>query len=206
MCICCVPEKQVYTLGHLMNWSQWCEHTLFLCTCIKTIFHGLCTVLSLNPWLCHLLSPQRNPAPSVQTISASVKSAARASIRYTGSDNNSPLYSLLSAHGQIRIWFNTQLKAVIEKLLQISLLFSLISLRFKSSPGLLKHESRTHEFWLKKSKPPPSLYQFLSLFFFFVTAFDRNLINLWAPASSIYHPFSTRPGHYARAANYVGAS
>lgn len=132
--------------------------------------------------------------------------AAGASIRYTGSDTNALAYSPLSAHGQIRIWFNTQLKGVIEKLLQISLLFSLISLRFKSSPGLLKHESRTHEFWLKKkSKLHSSLHQFLSLFFL-VTGFDRNLINLWAPASSIYHPFSTRLGHYAHAANYVEAS
>lgn len=133
--------------------------------------------------------------------------AAGASIRYTGSDTNALAYSPLSAHGQIRIWFNTQLKGVIEKLLQISLLFSLISLRFKSSPGLLKHESRTHEFWLKKKNLSLLLASTNFFhFFFLVTGFDRNLINLWAPASSIYHPFSTRLGHYAHAANYVEAS
>lgn len=192
-----------------MHWCHWCiqtdsySYTLFLRPHIQIISSHSPLLESEHPilLLCHLLSPQCNVVPAMQAISVSVKSV---SISYTGSDTDAAPYSLLSANGQIRIWFNTQLKGVIEKLLQISLLFSLISLRFKSSSGLLKHESRTHEFWLKKSKPPSSLCQFLSLFF--VTGFDRNLINLWAPASSIYHPFSTRLGHYAHAANYVGAS
>lgn len=126
------------------------------------------------------------------------------SIFYSRSDTSTSPYSLLSAAWQISIWFNIQLKGVIEKLLQISLLFSLISLRFKSSPGLLNHESRTHEFWLKNLSQLLAAANFFAPFF--VTGFDRNLINLWAPASSIYHPFSTRLAHNAHTANYEGAS